>query len=359
MKKILSIIFLYSFIFASSLNCKRDELYIVGLNKKKDIIECLKSGYEFSDKSIETLLSDGDKDILRYLVKYKNRKLQNKFFPIYFINKGKFFDEFKTNTLQDNVAKCRITKEKDVCKKAVNVAIQLEDYDTALVLAYKSNQVYLLKNYIENLKKEYLICYYLKTYPPTAYKLSKNLQVYCPFKIPNKLIYEKYLNNSLTEAAENNETIKAIRFLKQGADPNTKGRPVYIAVAKDNYPLTKALLDYGAFTHYINPYFGFNIVFSASADSPELLKLILKVAPESYVNQVVKIGYETDYPLHYAFKNHRYENMKILFEHGAKIRDDGFIYYCAFKDNKKMLDLFKKYGYDLNKKYEKYKNLCQ
>jgi len=166
--------------------CKENEPFLIypKLNKK-DILKCLKAGYKFSDDSLVALLQDGNKEMMKYLTKYKNHKIRGKYYPIFFITQKEFIDEFTTpqSKSQKVVAECVATMDKDICKKAIKKAIELKNYDFAGNLAIKTHQPNLIKNYVDKLSDMFKMCYYLETNPKKAEEFRKKTKAKCPYKI--------------------------------------------------------------------------------------------------------------------------------------------------------------------------------
>jgi hypothetical protein len=169
--------------------CKENEDFLVYPKiDKEDVLKCLKAGYKFSDDTLVALIQDGDKEIMKYLVKYKNHKIRGKYYPLFFITKKEFLDEFTTpkSRSQRAAAECTITFNKDICKKAVKTAIELKNYNFAANVAIKTNQPYLVKDYVDKLFNMFKMCYYLETNPKKADEFSKKTKAKCPYKIKNR-----------------------------------------------------------------------------------------------------------------------------------------------------------------------------
>ena len=335
--------------------CKENEPFLIYPKiNNKSILKCLKAGYKFSDDTLVVLLQDGNKEIMKYLIKYKNHKLRDKYYPIFFITKKEFLDDFITpqSKSQKVVAECRITLNKDICKKAIEISLKLKNYDFAANLAIETNQTYLIKDYVDKLQA-FKSCYFIVTDEKKAIEYYKKTKEWCPyfhFK-GKKKFYEYVYSDKMLDAIDKNDTKTVLKYLNLGANPNAfyskNENALFIAIANQNYKIVKSLVDKGADTLFKNK-FGTNALLIASNSTPDILKLILDTPAKKYINYKADFGIVKPYPLDVAFFNKKYENVKILLKNGAKILDNKKL----FEEKIKQYKLF-----ELQKEFKKYKQL--
>ncbi len=346
-------------------------------NKQNSTI-CLKLGYKPDDKTLVKLLLNADKTTIKYLQKYKEYKLYGKYYPISYIKNSKYFKYFITpkTKAQKSIAECKIAikngraKNNPSCKKTLKVLLNIDKL-SALYMALKSDNTSLIKEKdIKDLSKNLQLCYYLDTNLTKAkalYEKYKDIGIQCYLKNPKReeafAKISQDCNTTLVEAVDNNDTDEALSTLKNGANPNQFSKKwgkgfslLFIAIYNQNYQITKALIEHGADTLYENRDNN-NALLIASNSNPDILKLILKTEAKRYINKIADMQILKVYPLNIALFNLKFDNVKILLEHGAKILNkEEKKFYCKLKEKDRLdlLKIFKKYGMDI----EKYKDKC-
>jgi len=347
------------------------------LNKQNSAI-CLKLGYNPDDKTLVQLLLNTDETTIKYLQKYKERKLYGKYYPISYIKNPKYFKYFITpkTKSQKYIAECKIAikkgnaKNNPSCKEAIKELLKI-DRLSALFIALKSDNASIIREKdIKDLSKNLQLCYYLDTNLTKAkilYEKYKDIGIKCYLTNPKRdeafIKISQGCDQSLVEAVDDNDTKKTLSALKNGANPNQfskkwgKGFPLlFEAIYNKNYQITKALIEHGADTLYENKDKN-NALLIAANSTPKILKLILKTKAKRYINKVVDMTILKVYPLNIALFNLKFDNVKILLEHGAKIlNNEERKFYCKLKEKGRldMLKVFKTHGMDL----ENYKGKC-
>jgi len=169
--------------------CKENESFLIYPRvNDKEVLKCLKAGYKFGDDTLVTLIQEGNPEIMKYLVKYKNHKIKGKYYPLFFITKKEYINEFTTpeNKSQKIVPECVTTMNKKICEKAVKKAIELGNYPFAANIAIRINEPQLVKKYVDKLPNIFKMCYYLETDRKKAKEFAKKTKAVCPLPLPKK-----------------------------------------------------------------------------------------------------------------------------------------------------------------------------